>query len=271
MPPPDPAIVPVPLARPAGLGPSPAAAPATPVTPPKPAAPTERRRLNWSHAAGRPGGPPAAVKPHLPAAPTAPAVALPDTGGEDASTALLKPSRAPAVMRAFALALKWGLPAALLLGGTLYFLRDTILPVIEELRHPSKPDTAHTVSTPTAVRALQQTRQVIAQNDARVADLDRVLVGDAPKPPPAAPVAAAASVPLSGPVLDASACQRAVDRLQVGGIYEGTPLRAHINGRIVKQGEVVDHSLGLRFDGIDPLARMLIFRNPANEAFKRRY
>ncbi len=174
-------------------------------------------------------------------------------------------------MRAVALALKWGLPVALLLGGTLYFLRDTILPVINELRHPSKPEAAHPASTPTAVRALQQTRQVIAQNDSRVADLDRVLVEDTAKPPPAAPVAAAASVTPSGPVLDASACQRAVDRLQVGGIYEGSPLRAHINGRIVRQGEVVDHSLGLRFDGIDPLARMMIFRDPADEVFKRRY
>lgn len=74
------------------------------------------------------------------AEPAAPAAAAPaadgEPGVEEASEALLKHSSKPAAMRAFAVIFKWGLLAAVLLGGLLYLMRGILFPVMEEMKKP---------------------------------------------------------------------------------------------------------------------------------------
>jgi hypothetical protein len=190
--------------------------------------------------------------------------------------AMMNPSRWPALIRAYAMVFKWGTIGVFLLGAGYAVMRFWLLPVINELRNPGKTDAIHDKSAPTAVRALQQTKQVVAANDANVAYLNSIIDGDdknaakekaAPKPPPpVAPVVAPAPVPVTGNVY-----RDAVARLKVSGVFEGAEPRVYLDGRIVKFGEIVDRALGLRFIRVDTAEHAIIFSNAENETFKKFY
>jgi hypothetical protein len=58
---------------------------------------------------------------------------------------------------------------------------------------------------------------------------------------------------------------------KVSGVFQGTPARAMINGRLVRAGESVSTALGIRFDGVDPAKRHLIFKDRNGAIVARKY
>ncbi len=58
---------------------------------------------------------------------------------------------------------------------------------------------------------------------------------------------------------------------KISGVFQGTPPRAFINGRLVRLGEVVDSLLGVRFDSIDPKTKNIVFKDSTGATVARRY
>lgn len=206
-----------------------------------------------------------------------------DRAGNDAETdtadlaseALLNPSSAPALIRATGLLTKWGMFAAVLLAIAVLATRY-LLPFLEELRHPGKGEALADKNAPTAVRVIQQTRAVVAKSDANVSYLNEVVLATEDKrvmAPAAAP--SHALVAKAGAALpardDLTPYQEAIQRLQLGGVFDGDPPRIYLNGRIVKYAEIIDRNLGLRFIGIDVENKAVLFTNAANVTFRKYY
>jgi len=104
--------------------------------------------------------------------------------------------------------------------------------------------------------------------------------GSAPAPAAPKPATAMTSVgrgmqattQLEMAALDASAEFRSfVANAKVSGVFQGTPARAMINGRLVRAGELIDAGLGIRFEGVDPEKRHLIFKDKAGALVARKY
>jgi hypothetical protein len=207
------------------------------------------------------------------------AVAAVATAGSSASTAepaseaVLNASAAPSLIRSSSVVLKWSLIAAILLGVAFLGVRF-LIPFLNEWKKPKSAVVVVDKEASTAVRILQQTRQVVAKNDAKVAYLNEVVATDERKPdvskPPPAPTAPAvprgsAAQPNLAPYEDALA------RLKIESVVTGTVTRAMIDGRLVRQGDIIDRSLGLRFSGVDADEHALLFTNAENMVFKKRY
>lgn len=250
----------------------------------KPAFDGDRAALLARRAAQLPGAvvPPTPLPPVVAAAAAPAANELP-AGEAPASEALLEGSSAPGRIRAVALVLKFTLVAAMLLGGAFGFLRF-VMPVIKELQQPTPPPAAGAkADAPTAVRMLQETRAVVAKNDANVAYLNSIVDPEAeakkaaatPVVPAATPVAEAR--PSAAPNrqttgrITADACRAAVERLVIGRVMEGPEPRILLNGLLVKRGEIIDRALALRFMGVDAYDNVLLFTNAENEVFRKRY
>jgi hypothetical protein len=62
-----------------------------------------------------------------------------------------------------------------------------------------------------------------------------------------------------------------VGSAKISGVFQGTPARAFINGRLFRAGEVVDGGLGITFDSIDAEKKLIIFKDKAGSAVSRRY
>jgi len=58
---------------------------------------------------------------------------------------------------------------------------------------------------------------------------------------------------------------------RVGGVFQGNPPRAFINGRTVRAGDTVDSGLGIVFDGIDAEKKILIFKDRSGAVVVRKY
>lgn len=208
----------------------------------------------------------------LVAAAVAPTATAP-VADETVSAALLAPSAAPATIRATSVVLKWGIIGTVLLAVGFFALRFAI-PFLNELRKPKEAIVVVDKEASTAVRALQATRQVVAKNDAKVNYLNEVVAAGETKPaeaktmpPPATPVSATVTVPQDG----LSAFHEAVGRFKIDSVVRGTVVRANIDGLIVKQGDIVNRTLGLRFSGVDDNEHALLFTNADNVVFKKYY
>jgi len=194
------------------------------------------------------------------------------------SEAILKQSSAPALIRASSLLFKWGLLAAVLMG--IGFLAIKFLvPLLDELQNPGRTDAIADKDAPTAVRLIQQTRQVVAKNDSNVAYLNSVVdAANGIVVANAAPAKVAPAVPAVPPkapapriASDLSPFQEAVSRLTVGGVFDGPEPRAYLDGRLVKYGEIINRSLGLRFVGVDPNQHAVLFTNADNVTFRKHF
>jgi hypothetical protein len=62
-----------------------------------------------------------------------------------------------------------------------------------------------------------------------------------------------------------------VANAKVSGVFQGTPARAFINGKLARAGETVDAALGIVFDRIDAEKRHIIFRDRTGATVTRRY
>jgi hypothetical protein len=58
---------------------------------------------------------------------------------------------------------------------------------------------------------------------------------------------------------------------RISGVYQGTPPRAFINGRMMRTGEVVDSFLEITFDSVDPDTKSIVFKDSSGATVSRRY
>jgi hypothetical protein len=58
---------------------------------------------------------------------------------------------------------------------------------------------------------------------------------------------------------------------EIGGVFQGTPARALINGTIVREGQVVDNQLGITFDRIDADKKIIYFKDPSGAEVSKNY
>ncbi|MBE7538098.1 MAG: hypothetical protein HS122_06775 [Opitutaceae bacterium] len=65
--------------------------------------------------------------------------------------------------------------------------------------------------------------------------------------------------------------QAFADALRINGVFQGNPARASINGRIVREGAILDAALGVTFDGINPGSREIILKDPSGATIRRKY
>lgn len=71
---------------------------------------------------------------------------------------------------------------------------------------------------------------------------------------------------------DASVAFRTfVANAKISGVFQGTPARAVINGRLARSGETIDPALGVVFDRIDADRRHIVFRDRTGATVTRRY
>lgn len=152
-----------------------------------------------------------------------------------------------------------------------------LYPILDELRHPERTNPKADKDASTAVKALRQTREVVAKSNANVsyldevvAEVDKVTVApkvvpkpvEPPKPPPP---------PITYKKGDLTPFHEAVARVKFGGVFEGGEPRAYLDGRIVKYGEIFNRELGLRFLGVDLEEHALLFTNADNVTFRKYY
>ena len=62
-----------------------------------------------------------------------------------------------------------------------------------------------------------------------------------------------------------------VANAKVSGVFQGSPARAVINGKLTRAGDVVDPGLGITFDGIDSERRHLVFKDKTGATVSRRF
>lgn len=80
-----------------------------------------------------------------------------------------------------------------------------------------------------------------------------------------------ASIPIEAAV-DASAEFRSfVALMKVSGVFQGSPARAFINGRLARAGEIVEANLGITFSSVDPERRQLVFKDKSGAIVTRKY
>jgi hypothetical protein len=140
-------------------------------------------------------------------------------------------------------------------------------------------------------QAIQKAQEVIASRqekagsavDAVVADQEGI-AKQAPRapvpvpvsPPPMAGTTAtttvspglSASMPIAAAADASAAFREFVANAKISGVAD---TRALINGRLVRTGEVVDSTLGIRFHAVDRETKQLIFRDFTGAQVGRRY
>jgi hypothetical protein len=68
-----------------------------------------------------------------------------------------------------------------------------------------------------------------------------------------------------------AAFTRFVADARITGVFQGTPPRAFINGRMIRAGEVVDQTLGVVFDSIDAEQKTITFKDRTGSPATRKY
>jgi hypothetical protein len=181
----------------------------------------------------------------------------------------IRASSPPMSASAFTRFLKISISAAILLAGC-YFGIKSAYPFLKELAQPGSTATAKPSDTPTSVKVLQQTRAIVAKNNANVDNLnglinDEVGSGKAalktsslpalPEPPPqpkAKPQPQVRLEKLSNVI---------IDELQVSSVLGGKTPCITIDGLIVGIGGIVDSKRRLRFLSLDETKRVIILGN----------
>lgn len=64
---------------------------------------------------------------------------------------------------------------------------------------------------------------------------------------------------------------RFAESLSVSGVFQGTPARALVNGRLVRTGDLVDPMLGVKFVGVDPDTKHLILQETGGAELRVKY
>lgn len=201
-------------------------------------------------------------------------------GSVDGSGALLTESSQPAQIRAAGVFLKWTLFGLIGLAVAFALIRF-VIPFVHELRNPGGREAIADKDAPSAVRMIQQTREVVAKNDANAAYLNEIAAAaedkpvaskPAPVPAPVSPAAVVAPATAAVPAAnDLARYNDAIERMKVDSVVSGAAARAMIDGRLVRLGDIVDRRLGLRFTAVDVEAHTVLFTNADNVVFKKYY
>lgn len=81
-----------------------------------------------------------------------------------------------------------------------------------------------------------------------------------------APSASAAAPPVASAQLI-----RYAEGLSVSGVFQGTPARALVNGRLIREGELVDAMIGISFVGVDSVTKHLILEETSGARVRVKY
>lgn len=129
---------------------------------------------------------------------------------------------------------------------------------------------------------------IAARRDAEQAKVDAIASGQEPPPTPVPTPASQATqsvmaqsnissdVKVNNTPIDTSpaastAFQLFVANANIGGVFQGTPARALINGRIIKAGQVVDNQLGIVFERIDADKKVIFFKDASGAEVSKEY
>jgi hypothetical protein len=89
---------------------------------------------------------------------------------------------------------------------------------------------------------------------------------------PASPSAPAAVPPPPPPPPEPTLQFRAfVDHLKINGVRTGPPPRLFVDGISCRPGDVLDHDLGVVFDGLDSTSNEIIFKDATGAVVRRRF
>ncbi len=98
--------------------------------------------------------------------------------------------------------------------------------------------------------------------DAAVVPADAGVMGQMPaRALPAPPPEPAAS----------PAFQRFVAEMKISGVFQGEPARAMLNGRTIRQGDLADPGLGIRFIGLDVDRRLVLLQEASGAKLAKKY
>lgn len=65
--------------------------------------------------------------------------------------------------------------------------------------------------------------------------------------------------------------QKFVASAAIGGVFQGTPPRALINGRVLRAGQTADATLGIVFDSIDASRKVIVFKDATGAIVQKHY
>lgn len=207
--------------------------------------------------------------------PETPAPAAPVYGGLSAPSnppfCNSQPISTPTFVRFFKICIS----LTILLFGAYFTIRN-VYPVLRELAKPGSTNAAKGADAPLGVKVLQQTRSVVAKNDANVANLNAIINGEFPQdnvPLPTLPAPPVAPKPAAKPEarLNLDAMTNAIDALKINGVVGGKKPRIIVDGVLLGIGSVVDHSLGLKFVGLDESKHVIYLANNQETIFPRSY
>lgn len=145
----------------------------------------------------------------------------------------------------------------------------------------SKPHSGSQATQPTAPasqagRLIQAARKVSSREDAELNDVLAAGSGAGAAPAKSPHESSHAPVSIATPAMSGSAESSAAfvafaDAMRINGVFQGNPARASINGRIVRAGALLDASLGVTFDGIDPRSREIILKDTSGATIRKKY
>ncbi len=298
-PPPPPAMSRSPFSAPApGLGAPPPPPPGSLPDAPPPGVPrlslgTQAEKADKPGKPGLPKGLHIRVAEKTPA-PGAKPAAKP---GKPASVLRKRPALTPIAKAGIAIA------AIAALGGGFFAYRIYFAPapadlpiVLQHVAPPPKPVVvAAQAATAVAAKVAAAPAKLVdngldaiaARRAAEQAKVDAAASGDEPTPtPPPDVVPGTESVMAQASVgsdvkanitrLDTSSAASSdfrayVANANIGGVFQGSPSRALINGRIIREGQVVDDTLGISFERIDAEKKVIFFKDATGAEVSRNY
>jgi hypothetical protein len=149
-----------------------------------------------------------------------------------------------------------------------YFTVKTAYPLLRELAKPGS--VAASPDAPAGVKILQQTRSVVAKNNANVDNLNHLIndtlgegyaaAATTPIPPLPAPPPQLKSKPPVQVRLE-KLSHVVIDELHVSSVLGGATPHITIDGLIVGIGGIVDHKRRLRFVSLDEAKRVIVLGN----------
>jgi hypothetical protein len=62
-----------------------------------------------------------------------------------------------------------------------------------------------------------------------------------------------------------------VANASIGGVFQGKPSKALINGKVTREGQMVDSELGIAFDRIDADKKVIYFKDATGAEVSKNY
>jgi hypothetical protein len=246
-----------------------------------PPPPTGKPALNIKVSAESPGKPGSAKPPVKPGS-----VKPGKPGGKPG----VKPGSVISKRPALGLVAKIGigvLAVAVVIGGFFsyrIFFAPAAAPIVIKVSPPAK--TAKEIADAAAKIVADGQAAIAARRKAEQAKVDAALAGEevaAPTPTPSNAVESvmvqasiSSDVKVNSQRLEAAPAASAAFRTfvanaSIGGVFQGHPSRALINGSIVKEGQTVDGGLGIEFERIDADKKSIFFKDGTGAEVSKDY